>query len=304
MIHNNCKLLPYIREDLFGYAPNMPQINGWQIDQFDIKQYWNESTGKQVTIAIIDTGCDYNHEDLKNNILDGINLVSNNNDPMDDHGHGTHVSSTIAAINNGKGIVGVAPEAKIIPIKALNEKGQGSLSTIAQGIRFAADRGVDFITMSLGAENSDQRLKSAIDYANTKGCVIFCAAGNSGPHKDIMYPAKYPNTISIGSIDRHLNRTNFTCSGDSLDFLAPGHDIVGCVPGNNYAAMSGTSMSNPFAVGLAALLLSKNKELKKHKLNSYIDYVNIFKEKTKDLLDPKFKANKKYQGYGIMYPIL
>jgi subtilisin family serine protease len=304
MKNKKISLLPYIREDIYGMSPNTPAVRGWEITKFNIPEYWKQSRGENIKIAVIDTGVDINHEDLKDSIIDGKNFIEPGLDPIDIAGHGTHVASTVAARDNNYGIVGVANKAKIIPIKALDNNGNGSTSTIAQAVRWAADRGSDFITMSLGSPNSPAELKSAIDYANNKGCVIFCAAGNSGPSVDIMYPARYENTIAIGAIDRNLKRTNFTCSGDSLDFLAPGHEIIGCVPGDKYAIMSGTSMSNPFAVGLAALLLAYNKNEKKYKLDNYKDYVDIFKSTTKSLSDSKYAGNKKYEGYGIMYPVL
>jgi subtilisin family serine protease len=158
--------------------------------------------------------------------------------------------------------------------------------------------------MSLGSTNSNSQLKSALDYAESRGVVVFCAAGNSGPEVDIMYPAKYDNVIAIGAIDRNFKRTDFTCSGDSLDFLAPGHEIIGCVPGDKYAMMSGTSMSNPFAVGLAALLCSYNKREKRHKLESYQDYIDIFKKTAKKLNDSRYQGQAKYEGYGIIQPTL
>lgn len=300
MKKNKISLLPYTREELYGLSSSDPQFFGWEIVKFNIQKYWNTTKGENVKIAVIDTGCDYNHPDLKNNILDGgYNFVNNNNDPMDDNGHGTHVSSTIAAENNGYGLVGVAPKSKILPIKALDARGGGDLQNVIKAIIFAADKNMDLITMSLGSSSPATALEDAIKYAAAKGCIVYCAAGNSGPSVDIMYPAKYDYTIAIGAIDENLNRTNFTCSGDSLDFLAPGHNIMGCIPNNKYATMSGTSMSNPFAVGCAALLLSYNKKNKKYKLDNYNDYVSLFKSQAISINQDNFKT-KKYQGYGII----
>lgn len=297
------KLLPYIKTELHGLSPSDPQTHGWELTKFNIPRLWNRAEGDGVTVAVIDTGCDLNHPDLKDNLLDGINFINKSKPPMDDNGHGSHVSSTIAAINNGVGIVGIAPKTKIIPIKSLDGGGSGSMNAIIRGVEWAADRGgVDFITMSLGSPNGINDLESAIKYANSKGCVVFCAAGNSGENVDIMYPAKYEETISIGAVDAQLNRTDFTCSGESLDFLAPGHDILGCIPGGRYALMSGTSMSNPFAVGCASLLLSYNKKYNRYKLDSYQDYIEIFKKYAKPLDNPKYRNIKKYQGYGIIDP--
>jgi subtilisin family serine protease len=299
-LNNKVSLLPYIREDLHGLSPNDPQALGWELLKFDIPELWTKCEGEGVTVAVIDTGCDLYHDDIKNNLLQGNNFVSPGKDPMDVAGHGTHVSSTIAAKNNGVGMVGVAPKTKIVPVKALNDNGQGNLDHICEAIKWSADRGVDFITMSLGAPRSSTNLQKAIEYADSKGCVMFCAAGNSGPNTDIMYPAKYDHTIAIGAIDANLERTNFTCSGESLDFLAPGHDIMGCVPGNKYALMSGTSMSNPFVVGCASLLLSYNKKYNKYKLDTANNYIDLFKKTAFSLKNSSYRGVKKYEGYGII----
>lgn len=296
-------LLPYVSEPLHGLSPNDPQEYGWELNKFHIPNLWSRTQGEGVTVAVIDTGCDLDHPDLQDNLLEGINFINRSKTPEDDNGHGSHVASTIAGVNNGVGMVGIAPKTKIIPIKALDGNGSGSINNIINGIIWAADRGgVDFITMSLGSPNGMRPLEDAINYANQKGCIVFCAAGNSGESSDIMYPAKYEQTISIGAVDERLSRTDFTCSGDSLDFLAPGHNIVGCVPGGRYAVMSGTSMSNPFAVGCASLLLSYNRSHRRYKLDSYQDYIEVFKKSTLELTNPKYKGIRKYQGYGIINP--
>lgn len=300
---NNCSLLPFIRENVYGLNPLSAQIIGWEIKTFNIQDQWKYSKGKDTKIAVIDTGCDLDHPDLKNNILQGINLIDPKKEPYDDNGHGTHVTGSICAEDNGCGMVGVAPESKVLPIKALDAAGNGNNSIIAKGIIFAADNKCNFITMSLGSPVDSSDIYNAIKYAIKKGCVIFCAAGNSGEGNPIMYPAKYAETIAIGSVDRNLNRSNFTCKGDELDFLSPGQDIFSCVPDNSYAIMSGTSMANPFAVGCASLLLSYAKlNNKEHLLNSSQDYINIFKTGSKNLNQSRFKGKKEYEGYGILYP--
>lgn len=302
MKKNKVSLLPYISEELHGLSPNDPQEYGWELTKFNIPSIWKKTDGENVVVAVIDTGCDLDHPDLQLNLLEGHNFVKNGL-PDDDNGHGSHVASTIAAVNNDKGIVGIAPKTKIIPVKSLNEHGSGSIDNIIKAIYWCADLGyVDFITMSLGSPNESKDLAESIGYANNKGCVIFCAAGNSGENSEIMYPAKYEKTISIGAIDKHLNRTNFTCSGESLDFLAPGHDILGCIPGGRYALMSGTSMSNPFAVGCASLLLSFNKKARKYTLKSYKDYIEVFKKSCISLSDSKYRGVRRYEGYGIIDP--
>lgn len=296
---NKISLLPHIRQNIYGFNPSSSQIVGWEIKKMDIENQWKYSQGENVIIAVIDTGCDLDHQDLKNNLLPGKNFINHNEKPYDDNGHGTHVCGTIAAENNGCGMVGVAPRSKIMPIKALNSKGNGNINNLVEAIIWSANNGANFITMSLGSTNTTLELQRAIEYANTKGSIVFCAAGNSGEQSDILYPAKYENTISIGAIDENFERTHFTCSGEELDFLAPGFNIFSTVPKNSYAIMSGTSMSNPFAVGCAALLLSYNKTYKKYKLESVKDYIEVFKKFSIQIPNKKY-IDKRFQGNGII----
>ena len=300
MFNRKMKLLPYIRENISSMTYYSSQVYGWELQKFSIPDIWSKTQGEGVVVAVVDTGCDIYHDDLKTNILVGKNFVNSNSAPLDVVGHGTHVASTIAASDNGTGMVGVAPRAKILPVKSLNDDGTGTMRDVADGIRWAADQKVDFITMSLGSPYPSKIIEDAINYAVIRGSVLFCAAGNDGLASDIMYPAKYDNTISIGAIDENLERTSFTCSGETLDFLAPGNNILGCVPNNKYALMSGTSMSNPFAVGCAALMLSYYRKMNKTLPKTSEDYINILKNHTISLKDPHYSNKKRYQGYGII----
>jgi subtilisin family serine protease len=298
VVSRKISLLPYIREDIYGLDTKSGQFYGWEIQKFEIQKYWKYSMGEGVKVAVIDTGCDLEHDDLIDNLLPGYNFVNEGKSPIDRNCHGTHVAGTVAASDNNLGMVGVAPRAKIIPVKSLDDNGSGDLKSVARGIVWAADNGADIITMSLGSPRSSIVMEKAINHAASKGCIIFCAAGNSGPTTDIMYPARYKNTISIAAIDINLNRTSFSCSGPSLDFLAPGKDILSCVPGNKYAKLSGTSMSNPFAVGCAALALSSvGKKLSREQL------IEAFKKTAQSLEEAKYSGKKNYEGYGIIHPI-
>jgi subtilisin family serine protease len=299
----SCGLLPHIREDVSGMNYGAGQVMGWEIIKFNIKNLWPKSSGSGVKVAVIDTGCDLDHPDLKGSLIKGKNFVEKNQDPMDRNGHGSHVAGTIAADNNGYGMVGIAPDAKIIPVKSLGDNGSGDINNVIDGILWSVDNGADIITMSLGSQFSSARLLQAVRYADSKGCCVFCAAGNSGPSVDIMYPAKYAQTISIGAIDRNLNRTSFSCSGNSLDFLAPGQDIFSCVPGG-YAMMSGTSMSNPFVAGYAALYLSHKRKYNKNIKLKTTDYIKHFKKSVLHLKNPDYANQKRYEGYGIVVPKL
>lgn len=302
----DCKLLPHKRIELYGLSTDSAQFFSWPIKTFNVQKQWAYSKGEGVVIAVIDTGCDLDHEDIKTNIVSGINLINRGKDPFDDNGHGTHVAGTIGAIDNGIGMVGIAPQARIMPIKALGGDGSGSNKNVAEGIVWAVDMGADIITMSLGSEYPSIQIEKAVNYARDHNVIIFCAAGNSGIESGIQYPAKYKHTISIGSIDKNLSLCEFSCCGDELDFLAPGEDIVSAIPGNNYASMTGTSMANPFAVGCAALLLSYAKKIKFSSLDNMLqsneDYVSVFAKKAQKLSDYRYSGRKKYEGNGIIRP--
>jgi hypothetical protein len=303
------RLLPHIRKDIYGLSPNSEQFYGWQIKKFDIEKYWKYSEGEGVTVAVIDTGCDLDHEDIKPNIVNGYNFINPGKDPQDDNGHGTHVAGTIAAINNGIGMVGLAPKAKIMPVKVLSGNGSGPNKAVSDGIVWSVDNGADIIAMSLGSPHPAHQLEKAIEYAKLKKVTVFCAAGNSGIESGIQYPAKYNNTVSIGAIGEDLNICEFSCCGEELDFLAPGQNIISSVPGNRYASMTGTSMANPFAVGCAALLLSYSRKEKfsniDNKLECSDDYVKVFSKETEKLnSQSKYAGIRKYEGYGIIKPIV
>lgn len=298
-----CSLFPYEREEVLSLQDAI-QKAGWSVQAFDLPNAWTKSKGEGVKIAVLDTGCDLDHPDLDGNLLPGFNFIQPNKKPLDDNHHGTHVAGIIVAENNEIGMVGVAPEAKVVPVKVLNNRGNGSLVDVAKGIRWAVDEGkVDLICMSLGSPNPVQEVRKAVQYAESKGVVCFVAAGNAGKTKQIFYPADYPETIAIGSIDENLNRSSFSNTGDNLDFMAPGGKIFSTVPDNWYAVLSGTSMATPFATGVAALALSyvRNNNVK-IKLNCSEDYRKIFKAHTMPIKNTDIANKKFYQGFGIIDP--
>ncbi len=296
------KLLPFERIEVISIQDAKQKCN-WGITAFDLPKIWKSTQGEGVKIAVLDTGCDLNHPDLIENLLPGKNIINPSKEPIDGNGHGTHVTGIICALNNNVGVVGVAPKAKVIPIKVLDDNGNGDLITVANGIKHAIDQGVDFITLSLGSPSPAQQIRKAIQFAEEKGIITFCAAGNAGKTHEIFYPANYPETIGIGSIDNNFERSNFSCTGQDLDFLAPGNQILSTVPESWYTILSGTSMANPFAVGVAALLLSYNKKNgNKIKLNCSEDYRKVFKKHTFSVKNPNFAKKKFFEGFGIIDP--
>ena len=296
------QLFPYTRKD-YIYIQDVEQQAGWGITAFDLPEAWKLTEGENVKVAILDTGVDLNHPDLEENLLPGKNFINPNEPPLDDVGHGSHITGIICALNNNYGIVGVAPKTKVVPVKVLDKKGSGDMEIVAKGIRWAADQNVDFIVMSLGSPSPMPELQKAMQYAASKGVVSWCAAGNAGSTRQIFYPAAYPEAIGIGAIDENFDRASFSCTGPDLDFVAPGVSIVSTVPTNWYATLSGTSMANPFAVGVACLLLSyKRKKKIDIKLNTALDYINFLKQYTTPINNPQYAGKQNFQGFGILDP--
>lgn len=258
---------------------------------------WKATTGSPgVTVAVIDTGVDYSHPDLapviwanpaetvngidddKNGYIDdtrGWNFVSKNNNPMDDHGHGTHCAGTIGAVgNNGIGVAGVTWKCRIMPLKFLNSQGNGYTSDAISAILYANKMGVPIISNSWGGFQS-QSLRDAIEASSA---VVICAAGNSGANSDTnpVYPAAYPSNtiISVAATDYNDKLASFSNYGTtSVDLAAPGVRIYSTAPGAGYKYMNGTSMATPFVSGVAALIKSQNPSLTNSQIKSRIlDY--------------------------------
>lgn len=242
----------------------------------DAPEAWAISTGNTVLVAVIDTGIDYTHPDLMINYAGGMDFVNGDGDPMDDHGHGTHVSGTIAASLANvtgdpaaeEGVVGVAPNARIVAYKVCDAAGNCSDFAIEQAIAQAISVGARVINMSLGGPEISQSLTDAVQDAWNAGIVIVAGAGNDG-NTNRFYPAALPNVISVGAFDEDHRRATFSNYGDWVDISAPGNVILSsypmaqCVasgiPGDAgcYNYLSGTSMATPHVSGAAALVWSR-----------------------------------------------
>jgi type VII secretion-associated serine protease mycosin len=214
----------------------------------------------QVVVAVVDGGVDLTHPDLAANLEQGYNFVENNTTPADDNGHGTHVAGIIAASLNGQGVVGVAPQVKILPVRVMGN-GSGDDSTVAKGIRWAADR-AQIINLSLGGPSVSSVLRDAINYAiQTKGRVVVAAAGNYGASgNQTQYPAALPGVVAVGAVDANGNHASFSNTGSYVQLSAPGVSILSTFLSGQYARLSGTSMAAPHVSGLAGLIWAQHPE--------------------------------------------
>ena len=233
----------------------------WGLSKISAPAGWDQHTGSpSIIVAVVDTGVDTAHPDLSGKIVAGYDYVNNDNDPMDDHGHGTHVAGISAAsTNNGIGVAGVGWNVKIMPMKVLSGSGNGYDSWVASGIRGAVDRGAHVINLSLGGAGFSQTLKDATDYAISKNVVVVAASGNTGS-ATVNYPAGNPNVIGVGATDSSDKIASFSTYNSTVDVSAPGVNIASTYYNSGqhaYAYMSGTSMAAPHVAGLAGLVKSK-----------------------------------------------
>jgi subtilisin family serine protease len=267
----------------------------WAFDAasvLDLPRAWQLSRGRGVTVAIVDTGARLEHPDLAPNIWTNFDEVPGNGvdddhngyvddvhgvdlttrataqDLADGNGHGTHVAGIVAAAANGKGVVGVAPQAKLMIVKVLDASGVGRSGAIAEGIRYAAANGARVINLSLGGDGADQALDDAIRDAGAAGALVVASAGNNGRDIDQKpsYPASIaaPNLITVASTDPQGGRdlSEFSNYGAlDVQVAAPGGQILSATKDGGWAVMSGTSMAAPMVTGVAALAASVNPKL-------------------------------------------
>ncbi|MFC4077558.1 S8 family peptidase [Salinithrix halophila] len=242
--------------------PNDPKFGEqYGPQKLEAPQAWDTTKGKkEVKVAIVDTGVDYNHEDLKGKVEKGGDFIDNDKDPMDEQGHGTHCAGiAAAATDNGKGIAGIAPDVTIYAVRVLDANGSGSNESVAKGITDAADAGANVISLSLGGAEESKVIEDAVNYAHKKGSVIVAAAGNESTDAP-SYPAYYEKAIAVAATDGDDKLGEFSNYGDWVDVAAPGVDILSTVPNNGYEKFSGTSMATPHVAGLAGLIASQGKK--------------------------------------------
>ena len=247
----------------FG-LPNDPGISKqYWVNITKAPQAWDIFKGQgSMVVAVIDTGVDYTHEDLKSKMVSkGRDFVNNDDDAMDDQGHGTHCAGLVgAATNNGLGGAGMGYNIRILPVKVLSSAGGGTADQIIGGIKYAADSEAKVLSMSLGGYGRSEAMSDAVQYAWGKNKIVVAAAGNDSLDAGVnpMYPANYDNVYSVAATNSSDQRAWFSNYSKTLiDVAAPGEDIYSTIwPGGGYANESGTSMACPITAGLVGLVWS------------------------------------------------
>lgn len=233
----------------------------WGVQQVKAPQAWGTTTGHRVKVGVIDTGVDFSHPDLQNSLARGINLLSRHMMPHDDNGHGTHIAGTIAASNQLKGMIGVAPRAIIYPVKAFDHNGSAYVSDIVLAIDWCVRNRINVINMSFGMKTRSKALLTAVINAYNAGVIIVASSGNDSKRKSIDYPARYPQTVSVGATNKLRRIASFSNRGTYVDIFAPGDKIISAWLRGKYNEMSGTSMATSHVSGAVALLLSSQPSL-------------------------------------------
>lgn len=273
-------------------TPNDPLYSEyqWNLPSIETEKGWTSSKGTgDVIVAVVDTGVQADHPDLKGKLLEGMNFVDQEAAPDDDVGHGTHVAGIVGAtVNNGEGVAGLSWYNKILPVKVLDSTGAGSTYSVAQGIIWATDHGAKVINLSLGNYAEADFLHDAIKYAYERDVVLIAASGNDNTDRP-GYPAAYPEVFAVAATDANHNKASFSNYGGYIDVAAPGDSIASTYPGGQYAALSGTSMASPHVAALAGLIRSVNPNLNNEQV------MDIMRQSAVDIGND---GKDDYYGYG------
>lgn len=264
--------------------------NQTHLKQIKANQAWDVRTSSPVIIAVLDSGVDVNHPDLKGNLLAGINLDPTSKSYADNFGHGTMITGILAAKgNNGIGVSGVLWNAKVLPIKVLDRYGRTDVDLLARGIRVAVDRKAKVVLMSVSNMSPSKTLEDAVNYAESKGVVLVAASGNEASR--VAYPAAYPTVIAVGAVNEQnvpIYQSNY---GNELKIMAPGWGIYTTKMGSSYGSVKGTSAAAPQVAAAAAMILAE------HPYYSPLDVRQLLYYTTSNLGTRGWKPKT---GYGLL----
>lgn len=293
------RLPPYTVQQVLR-ASELSETIDWGLAQLGVPDVWRETEGQGVTVGIVDTGADFDHPDLAGAFVASKDFSRSAFGPSDHVGHGTHCAGIVAARENGRGVVGVAPQSKLLIAKGLGNDGSGASPDIADAIDWCVEQGADLISMSLGAPMSDAGILAAIRRAVAAEKFVITAAGNDGRANSVNYPARYPETIAVAATGRDGRAAPYSSRGSQVDIAAPGSDILSTYLNESYARLSGTSMATPFVSGCVALMLAHAKKYPETEPRRTVDWLrNRLRDTAKDEgpvgHDPQF-------GWGLIDP--
>lgn len=237
------------------FTMNDPYLDKqWAMKQIEAESLWQITTGKpQTLVAVLDTGIDQNHEDLKDKVIAEANFTGGLT-ADDIHGHGTHVAGVIAAnADNSVGIAGLASSSRLMNVKVADDNGRCEASSVAEGIIWAANNGASVVNLSIEISEPATELEDAVNYAWNQGALIVAAAGNSGSQSPV-YPGYYENCIAVAATEQDGTLAPLSNYGSWVDVAAPGFNIYSTLPGDAYGYKTGTSSATAYISGLAALL--------------------------------------------------
>jgi len=242
--------------------------DSWGVDRIDAEKSWAApyfNKGAGILVSIIDTGIDKDHPDLVANIAGGVNFVAGKGkdkiaDPDawdDDHGHGTHCAGIVAADDNGTGVVGVAPDARLLGVKVIDNRGRGKASDFIAGLEWSVDNGAKVISISLQYFSDHESIEAACQTATSAGVLLVSSAGNNWGG-GVTFPANLESVMAVSGTDIDDNLAEFSSDGDSVELAAPGVEIYSTYKDGRYTYMDGTSMACPHVAGAAALVWATN----------------------------------------------
>jgi subtilisin len=240
------------------------EVLSQSLSQFGIPPLWRYATGKNVKVAIFDSGIDAEHEDLEGAVKEAVNFT--HSPPADVYGHGTHCAGVVGARRNDRGISGVAPDCELYDVKVVDDVGNSMYDWLVQGFQWAIANKMDVVSCSVAGARYDDRLHGVVEACYGAGVIVVCAVGNFGhEHGEDRtgYPARFPETIGVGALEDAEDtvdkdkRAGFSATGEGVNIMAPGSNILSCLPGSRYGMTRGTSTACPFVAGLVALVVEK-----------------------------------------------
>lgn len=278
-------------EAAYPVSTDPMRVKQTYLDMIHIDQAWAAAGDSRtpIVVAVVDTGVDLVHPDLVGNLVDGVNLLQPSKKPQDDNGHGTNVAGIIAAtFNNDKGIAGIAPNAKIMPIKALEADGTGGEAKLGEGIKYAVDHGAKIVVLSLGLNKYSDYMEGIVQYAEERNVLLVAAVGNEST--SVKYPAAYPTVLAVGGVNSERladPRSNF---GPELDLVAP-WDVYTTALGGGYQYQDGSSMSAPQVAAAAALVWGKYPSMNVYQVRAQLE------QTAEDLASGGWDSRT---GYGLL----